>query len=146
MGSDIRPRVSSNLVLKLTRYKMSSCTSETLHRGFWYPAKGYSLDLQITGPRTLAKDFQTTLQIQAQILNQISRSSTKNFRCAAGHLKCTYQIWCSNLLMDIDNINSLLPSQFKDQIWWNPQLDIKILGRGFQICHWISEYQISERM
>ena len=43
---------------------------------------------------------------------------------AAGHLKFRHQTRCSNLLMYIDNINFLLPSQFKDQIWWNLRPDI----------------------
>ena len=116
---------------------MSGRTSETLHRRSWYSVEGYSLDLQtspqilglvswnqISGPRTSAKDFWTSLQVQAQILNRISRSSAESFRCAAGHLKCRYQIWYSNLPMYIDNINFLLPTQFKDQIWWNPHLDV----------------------
>ena len=51
--------------------------------------------------------------------------STESFTCSVGHLKFTYQTQCSNLLMYIDNINFLLPSQFKDaQIYWNPQPDI----------------------
>ena len=72
-GSDIQPKFSSNLVLKLTRWKkihiiniinittsclisefqMSCRTSETPGRGSWYPAEDLSLDfknrLQILG-------------------------------------------------------------------------------------------------
>ena len=50
------------------------------------------------------------------ILGQEFKSLAKSFRCAAGHLKFRYQPRCSNLLMYIDNIGFLLPSQFKDQI------------------------------
>ena len=52
------------------------------------------------------------------------QSLAKGFRCAAGHLKFRYQIWRSNLLLYIDNINILLHCEFKDQIWWNPRPDI----------------------
>ena len=52
--------------------------------------------------RTSAEDLQTTLQIQAQTLGRISRSSTESlkrrpsFRIAAEYLKLRYQAGCSN--------------------------------------------------
>ena len=66
--------------------------------------------------RTSAKDLETSLEIQAQILGGIPIPSVEFFRYAAGHLKFRYQSQCSNLLMYFDNINFLLPRQLKDPI------------------------------
>ena len=52
--------------------------------------------------RTSVDDLQTTLQIQAQTLGRISRSSTENlrprlsFRIAAGYLGLRYQTGFTN--------------------------------------------------
>ena len=47
-------------------------------------------------PRISTEDLRTTLQIQTQTLDPISRSSAESFIYAAGYLKFRYQAGCSN--------------------------------------------------
>ena len=54
------------------------------------PSAGYLI------PKTSAEDLRTILQIQAQTLGQISKSSAESFRYAAGYPKLRYQTGCSN--------------------------------------------------
>ena len=54
------------------------------------PSAGYMI------PRTSAEDLRTSLQIQSQAIDRISRASVESFRYAAGYLKLRYQTVCIN--------------------------------------------------
>ena len=53
------------------------------------PLAGYLI------PKTSAEDLSTSLQIQTQTHDRISRSSAENFKWAAEYLKFRYQAECS---------------------------------------------------
>ena len=63
----------------------------------------------------MAEDFQTSIEIQTQILDRIPRPLADSFRYVAIHLKFRHQKRSSNLLMYIDKINFFLPNQYKIQ-------------------------------
>ena len=54
------------------------------------PSPGYLI------PITSAEDLKTSLQIQTQTIDQISRSSAESFRCVPGNPKFRCQTGCIN--------------------------------------------------